>query len=165
MSGKGCGLWFWYSLDLSLTFFVYMLHMRTVVRRRNTLTLSCVHILTVVRIRNNLLRMRTDVRSMRTAVRICNTFITYSYVLHMHTHILKKGELTCTISVKLQRNEHPSGHMTLIQRRLNVDATSWRCIDFRLRCINVMCPLGWMARLRWLIPARFWVPSKLSWLA
>ena len=23
----------------------------------------------------------------------------------------------------------PSGHMTLKQRRLNVDATSWRCID------------------------------------
>ena len=23
----------------------------------------------------------------------------------------------------------PSGHMTFIQRRLNVDATSWRCID------------------------------------
>ena len=23
----------------------------------------------------------------------------------------------------------PSGHMTFIQRRINVDATSWRCID------------------------------------
>ena len=25
MSGKGCGLWFWHSLDLSLTFFWYMI--------------------------------------------------------------------------------------------------------------------------------------------
>ena len=27
------------------------------------------------------------------------------------------------------KSEFPSGHMTSIQRRLNVDATSWRCID------------------------------------
>ena len=24
---------------------------------------------------------------------------------------------------------NPSGHMTFIQRRINVDATSWRCMD------------------------------------
>ena len=35
----------------------------------------------------------------------------------------------------------PSGHMTLLQRRLNVDATSTLPTLSR-RCINVMCPLG-----------------------
>ena len=34
------------------------------------------------------------------------------------------------------KEKNPSGHMMLIQRRLNVDATLSR------RCINVMCPLG-----------------------
>ena len=35
-----------------------------------------------------------------------------------------------------------SGHMTFIQLRLNVDATSWRCLTLRRHYINVMCQLG-----------------------
>ena len=36
----------------------------------------------------------------------------------------------------------PSRHITLIQRRLNVDATSWRCIDVEPTLYNVMCLVG-----------------------
>ena len=34
----------------------------------------------------------------------------------------------------------PSRHMTLIQRRLNVDATSWRCIDVAATLYNRHVP-------------------------
>ena len=37
---------------------------------------------------------------------------------------------------------HPSGHMTLIQRRLNVDATSWRCIDVEPTLYKRYVPAG-----------------------
>ena len=36
----------------------------------------------------------------------------------------------------------PSGHMTLIQRRLNVDATSWRCIDVEPTLYKRQVPAG-----------------------
>ena len=36
----------------------------------------------------------------------------------------------------------PSGHMTLIQRRLNVDATSWRCIDVEPTLYKRHVPAG-----------------------
>ena len=36
----------------------------------------------------------------------------------------------------------PSGHMTLIQRRLNVDATSWRCIDVEPTLYKRHMPAG-----------------------
>ena len=36
----------------------------------------------------------------------------------------------------------PSGHMTLIQRRLNADATSWRCIDIEPTLYKRHVPTG-----------------------
>ena len=58
------------------TYHTNMLHMRTVVRKRNTLTLPCV---TYAYSGNSLLRMCTTVR-------VCNTFVTHSYVWHMYTN-------------------------------------------------------------------------------
>ena len=56
--------------------------------------------------------------------------------------------------VKLKENKldkiFTRGHMTLNQRPLNVDATSWRhdvVSMFRRRCINVMCSLGYCLSL------------------
>ena len=39
----------------------------------------------------------------------------------------------------------PSRHMTLIQRRLNVDATSWRCIDVDATLCKRHVPAGCLA--------------------
>ena len=41
-----------------------------------------------------------------------------------------------TVNITEYSKPFPSGHMTFIQRRLNVDAT------LRRRCIDVMCLLG-----------------------
>ena len=45
-------------------------------------------------------------------------------------------------------NIHPSRHMTLIQCRLNVDATSWRCIDVEPTLYKHHVPAG-IYRLAW----------------
>ena len=37
---------------------------------------------------------------------------------------------------------HPSGHMTVIQRRMNVDATSWRCLDGNATLYKRHVPAG-----------------------
>ena len=39
--------------------------------------------------------------------------------------------------------------MTLIQRRLNVDATPWRCIDVEPTWLNIVCPLGLVLVCSW----------------
>ena len=45
-------------------------------------------------------------------------------------------------------NKIPSGHMTLIQRRFNVDATSWRCIDVEPALYKRHVPAGLYACFR-----------------
>ena len=51
------------------------------------------------------------------------------------SHITRRGYHVIFVTFVLQGKYvyqlilHPSGHITFIQRRLNVDATSWRCID------------------------------------
>ena len=40
------------------------------------------------------------------------------------------------------KQKHPSGHMTFKQRRLNVDATSWRCIDVEATLYKREVPAG-----------------------
>ena len=50
-----------------------------------------------------------------------HTFSSYNIVQLTHNY------LTGTVYYYVMKN--PSGHTTFIQRRLNVDATSWRCID------------------------------------
>ena len=75
---------------------VHTLHVRAVVRKRNTLTLPSVTY--AYCLRNILLRLRTTIR-------ICNTFVTYSYVWHMHTHTASKGAhvncKNCSPGIKL----------------------------------------------------------------
>ena len=56
----------------------YMLHLRVVVRKRNTLTLPYMLFMrTVLRIHNNMLRMHT-------IVRICNTSVTIHTLLSVN---------------------------------------------------------------------------------
>ena len=50
--------------------------------------------------------------------------------------------------------------MTLIQRRLNVDATSWRCIDVEPTLYKRHVPAGITVKLL-LLPSRKGVYSKL----
>ena len=42
----------------------------------------------------------------------------------------------------------PSGHMTSIQRRLNVDATSWPCIDVEATLYKRHVSAGWTFEVR-----------------
>ena len=78
-------------------------------------------------------------------------------------HTTRKTDKTVCLSLL------PSGHMASIQRHLNVDATSWRCIDIevtlyrrhdvaatlRWRCINVMCLFGMDAHIRSYVFSRY----------
>ena len=86
------------------------------------------------------------------------------------------------------QKKNPSVHMTFIQRRINVDATSWiPACTWRLynvvltsmqrhdvastlirRCINVMCTLGWKYRIQFMnriviFNTTNWNPEQLSW--
>ena len=47
--------------------------------------------------------------------------------------------------------KHPSGHMMFIQRRLNVNATSWRCIDVEVTLYLRYVPTGivFVAAIGW----------------
>ena len=49
----------------------------------------------------------------------------------------------CVLARLWMAREHPSsGHMTFIQRCLNVDATSWRCIDVEATLYKRHVPTG-----------------------
>ena len=59
------------------------------------------HTCIVVRKRNNSLHMRMNVR-------ICNTFDTYSYVLHMHTH---SASIACSAFLPQDQSDGPKSHL------------------------------------------------------
>ena len=61
-----------------------------------------------------------------------------SYQMSKHKYIWK---ISCWYKWKVSLN-FPSGHMTLIQRRHNVNATSWRCIDVEPTLYKRHVPTG-----------------------
>ena len=57
-------------------------------------------------------------------------------VLYMQKHLPSSSLVSCNLG--------PSRHMTFIQRRLNVDATSRRCIDVEATLYRHHVSAGWI---------------------
>ena len=57
------------------------------------------------------------------------------------TNVTKRKSKHAKID-SIQDKNQPSGHMALIQRRLNVNATSWRCIDVETTLYSRHVPAG-----------------------
>ena len=64
-------------------------------------------------------------------------------IWHCTVRTWRKGSsLTWTSTIHTVAHNSPSRHMTFIQRRLNVDATSWRCIDVEQTLYKRHVPAG-----------------------
>ena len=72
---------------------------------------------------------------------VLNVSFVYSLCISLQAHIQCFNQWVTLLVI------HPSKHMTLIQPRLNVDATSWRCIDVELTLHKRHVPAGTVTHL------------------
>ena len=85
-------------------------------------------------------QFRPEQTLQNTASDICQHDFPLNYMVNHYKNVFHFTRLyRC---VQLANHSQASGHMTLVQRRFNVDATSWRCIDVQPTLYKHHVPAG-----------------------